>query len=196
MKNLKKVFTVIITSFITLLTCGACVGYGETVTPTPTPQSVFETQSEQNEENVSELIKRNELPKLTRSLDFENVAARLEYLNQGNTVGYLYLLTSNGQLIREVQVSGKVTSLNTYITPMEEIKQVEDGSRYSSYWAYPGTYETVQAPDLDGTYGENVSGIFWFTPDGVYGEWNGLYQFSAERLTFTSEPLLIELSSH
>ena len=153
--------------------------------------STFEQQSKQNEENVKDLVNRNELPKLTRSLDFENVKQRLEYLNQANNIGYMYLLTSNGQLIKEVQVLGKITSLNTYITPMEEIRKLENS--YSG--VYSGVYEVIQAPDLDGTYGENVNGVFWFTPDGVYREWTGLYLFSAERLSFTTQPLLVEVNN-
>lgn len=164
----------------------ACAEY------TPSEPSSFEQQSQQNEENVKDLISRNELPKLSRSLDFENVKQRLEYLNQANNIGYMYLLTSNGQLIKEVQVLGKITSLNTYITPMEEVK-IYQGVDLGEGWG--DVYLTVSAPDLDGTYGENVGGVFWFTPDGIYQEWTGLYLFSAERLSFTTQPLLIEVSN-
>ena len=169
------------------------VGLAGCDTPTAAAQepSSYEQQSQANEENVKSLISRQELPKLTRSLDFENVKRRMEYLNQSNTVGYLYLLTENGQLIKEVQVAGKITSLNTYITPMEEIREVAKG-RGGVESAYPPSFEVVQAPDLDGTYGENVDGVFWFTPEGIYQEWVGLYLFSSERLSFTTQPLLIE----
>ena len=50
----------------------------------------------------------------------------------------------------------------------------------------------AEAPDLDGTWGTRPEGIFWFTPDGVYQEWTGLYLYSSARMTFTSQPLLIE----
>ena len=32
--------------------------------------------------------------------------------------------------------------------------------------------------DIDGSYGENDNGIFFFTPDGKYVEWTGEYLFS------------------
>ena len=32
--------------------------------------------------------------------------------------------------------------------------------------------------DVDGSYGENDSGIFFFTPDGKYIEWTGTYLYS------------------
>lgn len=36
----------------------------------------------------------------------------------------------------------------------------------------------IESPDFDGTYGENPHGVFWFTPDGTYMEWNGNYFIS------------------
>ena len=178
----KKSF-ILFTAFMVL--CSCTVACAPKLKPKPT---TFERQSKQNEENVINLIERQTLPKLTRSLDFENVKQRLEYLNQSNNIGYIYLLTDNGQLIKEVQVLGKITSLNTYITPMEEFKAPGNYLNSGSY------AQLVQAPDLDGTYGENVSGVFWFTPDGVYQEWTGLYLFSAERLSFATQPILVEIS--
>ena len=32
--------------------------------------------------------------------------------------------------------------------------------------------------DVDGSYGENDFGIFFFTPDGKYVEWTGTYLYS------------------
>ena len=32
--------------------------------------------------------------------------------------------------------------------------------------------------DVDGSYGENDNGIFFFTPDGKYVEWTGIYLYS------------------
>lgn len=174
---MKKVIMICVSMLIIAFTFTGC---------TEKEPTTFDKQSTQNEQNVKDLISRQELPKLTRSQDFDNVKRRLEYLNQANNLGYLYLLTENGQLIKEVQVAGKVTSLNTYITPMEEFKAPGTWSDGSSY------AQLVSAPDLDGTYGENVNGVFWFTPDGVYQEWIGLYLFSSERLSFTTQPLLIE----
>lgn len=155
----------------------------------PAQKSTYQMQTEKNESNAKEIAARNGMPSLTRSLDYENVKKRAVYLNQGNNVGYLYLLTDNGQLVRESQVVGKVTSLNTYITPMEEIKTIKHMGDASGRMETP---VVISAPDIDGTYGENVEGIFWFTPDGAYQEWNGKYIFSSERLSFRSEPILIK----
>ena len=37
---------------------------------------------------------------------------------------------------------------------------------------------TTEMADVDGSYGENDSGIFFFTPDGRYIEWTGTYLYS------------------
>lgn len=151
----------------------------------------YEETAKANEEAVKNLIRNEDLPKMERSLERENIKRRLEFINQPDRIGYLYLLSDTGQLIREEQVLGKVSSLNSYLTPMEEIHE------FSGYSEGSRSKEPViiSAPDLDGTYGENQDGIFWFTPDGVYREWVGLYLYSSERLTFTTQPILMEISN-
>lgn len=155
----------------------------------PAETSSFEEASKINEESASNIIKNDTLPLVTKSLERENIKRRLEFINQPDRIGYLYLLSDNGQLIREVQVLGKVSSLNSYLTPMEDIQIINHEGDSSSHMETP---VTTSAPDLDGTYGTNAEGIFFFTPDGVYQEWNGKYFYSSDRMTFTTQPLLIE----
>lgn len=153
-------------------------------------ESSYQQSIIKNEEVVKDLVTNDTLPKVERSLERENIKRRIEFINQPDRIGYLYLLSDNGQLIKEVQVLGKVSSLNSYLTPMEQIewfRGVDLGE------AYGDVAITTQAPDLDGTYGENSNGIFWFTPDGIYQEWSGLYFYSSDRMTFTTQPLLIEM---
>ena len=84
-------------------------------------------------------------------------------------VGYILLLTNNGCIVGEFCVDGKVSSLNSYLTP---------DSMYYEYSA--GQYSTINTwvADVDGSYGENDDGIFFFTPDGNYVEWSGTYLYS------------------
>ena len=159
--------------------------------------SSYDTAAKANEDAVNELISNDVLPVITESLERGNVNRRAEFINQPDRIGYLYLITTNGQLIKEVQILGKVSSLNSYLTPMEEIKIVDSYGKVYSPSNFPSMRTvtgvvTVQAPDLDGTYGENAEGIFWFTPDGVYQEWSGMYFYSSERMTFITQPLLVE----
>ena len=78
-------------------------------------------------------------------------------------LGYIVLFTENGGAVGSFVVDGKVSSLNSFLTPDSE----EYAATYSEWIA-----------DVDGTYGENDNGIFFFTPDGKYIEWNGTYLYS------------------
>ena len=79
-------------------------------------------------------------------------------------IGYIVLFTEGGAVVGSFIVDGKVSSLNSYLTP--------DSEYYSS-----GSQVDWLA-DVDGSYGENDSGIFFFTSDGKYIEWTGIYLYS------------------
>lgn len=79
-------------------------------------------------------------------------------------LGYIVLFAGNA-VVGSFIVDGKVSSLNSYLTP--------DSTYYSG-----GDYLVDWLPDVDGTYGENDNGIFFFTPDGKYIEWTGEYLYS------------------
>lgn len=95
-------------------------------------------------------------------------------------LGYVVLFTDNGGVVGRFCVQGKVSSLNSFLTPDSEY--YEKNTTYRS--AYTETSPTVDdlankwLADVDGSYGENDSGIFFFTPDGKYIEWNGCYLYS------------------
>lgn len=84
-------------------------------------------------------------------------------------LGYIVLFAGNTVVDRFV-VDGKVSSLNSYLTPDSEYYEL----------AYGGTYTRTNEwlADVDGTYGENDNGIFFFTPNGNYIEWTGEYLYS------------------
>ena len=78
-------------------------------------------------------------------------------------LGYIVLFSGN-TVVGKFVVDGKVSSLNSFLTP--------DSEYYSS-----GSINKWLS-DVDGSYGENDSGIFFFTPDGKYIEWSGEYLYS------------------
>lgn len=92
-------------------------------------------------------------------------------------LGYVVLFTESGSVVGSFVVDGKVSSLNSYLSPDSEVYEVGgegvDSSVYSN-----GTSENDWIADVDGSYGENDNGIFFFTPDGKYIEWTGTYLYS------------------
>ena len=94
-------------------------------------------------------------------------------------LGYIVLFTDNGGVVGRFIVDGKVSSLNSYLTPDSEYYEKNTG--YSSGNAdssYGDRYANKWIADVDGSYGENDAGIFFFTPDGKYVEWTGTYLYS------------------
>lgn len=85
-------------------------------------------------------------------------------------LGYIVLF-SGTTVVGTFVVDGKVSSLNSFLTP---------GSVDDTYGNSSAGYTTVttEMADVDGSYGENDSGIFFFTPDGKYIEWTGTYLYS------------------
>jgi hypothetical protein len=85
-------------------------------------------------------------------------------------LGYIVLITESGAVLGCFVVDGKVSSLNSYLTPDSEYYEIDidSGSYRDNEWL----------PDIDGSYGANDNGIFFFTPDGKYIEWTGTYLYS------------------
>ncbi len=90
-------------------------------------------------------------------------------------------------------VKGKVSSVNSYLTNPQQIiddygRQCDQGSQGS--W---GTCYVVESPDVDGSYGTNGDGIFFFTTEDVYVEWNGEYMLADQPLKMTTTPELVRV---
>lgn len=85
-------------------------------------------------------------------------------------LGYVILLTESGSVVGKFAVDGKVSSLNSFLTPDSEYYEICYNGSYSA--------ENKWLADVDGSYGENDNGIFFFTPDGKYVEWSGIYLYS------------------
>lgn len=93
-------------------------------------------------------------------------------------LGYIVLFTEGGGVVGRYIVDGKVTSLNSYLTPDSE-------------WYENGGYRNDWLADVDGSYGENDQGIFFFTPDGKYIEWTGIYLYSDIPFEVTTPTIVI-----
>jgi predicted small secreted protein len=93
-------------------------------------------------------------------------------------LGYIVLF-SGPTIVAQFTVSGKVSSLNHFLTPdyiSDYCYDIEhDGDNIGSSTA---SVCTVEMPDVDGTYGYNDDGIFFFTPAGYYIEWTGDYLYT------------------
>lgn len=130
------------------------------------------------------------IPQLATSAERENIASRAKLFDDTNKVSYIYLI-SYGKVMAFYTVKGKVSSLNSYLTPLEQLV-FGDGSPCTEggYVDSPDCY-VVSSPDIDGAYGENAGGVFFFTTEGAYVEWSGEYMMSDFPLQLSTPPELV-----
>lgn len=87
-------------------------------------------------------------------------------------LGYIVLFTDNGGIIGKFVVDGKVSSLNSFLTPDSEFYEQPNGCSSGL------SYNNEWLADVDGSYGENDNGIFFFDVRGNYIEWTGTYLYT------------------
>lgn len=127
--------------------------------------------------DISYSLERHNLIKRAYWINGEKEKANSVVAPMPLPVGNIILI-SHGRVIGQYNVSGKVSSLESYLTPT----MVQ--SRY-----YDTTIEK-EIPDVDGSFGKNAAGIFFFTTEGNYIEWAGEYIYS-DILLNTQESVVV-----
>ena len=168
----------IIVSVLAVLMAVSLSACGE---PSGSRQDIYTTQ-----ENANNIQENQPTPTdLEYSLERYNLIRRAYWVNGqrekalslpceiDRPLGYIVLFTEGGGVVGRYVVDGKVTSLNSYLTPDSEYYEQE----YYNGGSSVGDGNSWLA-DVDGSYGENDSGIFFFNPDGKYIEWTGTYIYS------------------
>lgn len=136
------------------------------------------SQDQQNQRKVTEVLTGNQQTPtdISYSLERDNLIRRAYWVNGmrekaislpsavERPLGYIALFSDSGAIVGKFIVNGKVSSLNSFLTPDSE--------------AYSSDITIRWIADVDGSYGENAEGIFFFTPDGKYIEWTGKYLYT------------------
>lgn len=172
-----KIVTIIGMLIVCLVITTAC---GTKTTTTTGTRADTSTQI-----NVADRLAENQPTPtdIEYSLERYNLIRRTYWVNgqreRANTLvceiekplGYIVLFTGN-TIVGRFVVDGKVSSLNSFLTPDSEYYE-------RLVWSSgAGSATNRWLADVDGSYGENDSGIFFFTPDGKYVEWSGDYLYS------------------
>jgi hypothetical protein len=150
----------------------AVVSAGESNGP-ENKNSTFFKEDQITEDNQKRLVEAQAPRTIDKSLERENLNRRIDFMNDENRVGYVYLLADTGQVIAEYTIKGKPSSLNSFITQEEQIR-----CKYPDSSGDKGC-AAISSPDMDGSYGDNAEGIFFFTTDNNYVEWSGKYVYSS-----------------
>ena len=171
-----------------MIMCVAFLLFGCDSIPEGTKQDTNNTRTAANELQTNQPTPTD----ISYSLERYNLIRRAYWVNgqreKANALpcevekplGYIVLFSGNATVGTFV-VDGKVTSLNSFLTP---------DTYYAFTDAANGPFEMSLA-DIDGSYGENDEGIFFFTPDGKYIEWSGEYLYSDIPFTVSSPVVVI-----
>lgn len=180
---MKKIFRLLALALALIMACMCFVGCDGTY-------SGSEQDTAETLKTASTLQENQPTPTdLEYSLERYNLIRRAYWVNgqreKANALvcevvkpfGYVVLITDNGAVVGQFIVDGKVSSLNSYLTPDSEVYEIEGESSDMSVYNN-GTRDNDWIADVDGSYGENDNGIFFFTPSGNYIEWTGTYIYS------------------
>ena len=119
------------------------------------------------EESLVNLFEKVPAPIVTTAQERKLVARRVETFDVENKLGYVYIfLDGSSTPLGYYTIFGKVASLNSFLVPQQRVS----GSGI------------IDDADLDGTYGHNIEGVFFFTDNNTYVEWNGKYLYSDQPL--------------
>jgi len=153
------------------------------------------------EKNQLGLVKAQPPFVMEESLERANLIRRYQYLNNRNNVHHVYMLSEDGKVVSYMVAQGKVSSVNSKLTNDNQIVYsqscVNRGGGGSNDGGDDETncYKTVESPQIDGSYGTNGDAIFFFTTDGQYVEYNGIYLVSEEPKNIQTQVSLVANAS-
>lgn len=159
-------------------------------------QSTFIQEQNAIDQNQKRLDNVEPLPYLSDSEERKNLIKRAKLFNNPNKISYIYLYSWTGKFIMYDTVKGKVSALDSSLTPQQQFVDSNGGQIsgdnnciQSNDNCYP-----LNAPAVDGSYGTNGQGIFYFNESGAYREWNGMYILSDQPFTPQTNPDLVVTS--
>lgn len=183
-KNMKKriiaLVTVVVFAAVLLAGCEPSGSYADTLNTLDAGNKLQQNQPTPTDIDFS--LQRYNLIRRAYYLNGKIEESRNVICEVEKPLGYIYLFLDGVGCIARDTVDGQVTPLTTYLTPDSEFYTTGSSSRTADW-----------IPDIDGTYGENNDGIFYFTVDGSYKEWNGIYFYSSEYYEIADPMLSIVL---
>jgi len=144
----------------------------------PSNSTALDEQAK-TEQNQRDLNSTQPAPKISWSLERDNLIKRFKLQNDRSVSFYMYVFVEGvSDPIGYYQVN-KVSSVNSQLTNPEQIISSRGMNDLPS-----GTAVTLSSPAEDGSYGTNGDAVFGFTPEDIYIEHNMHYIVSTVSLSF------------
>jgi hypothetical protein len=170
--NMKKIVSILLLVAITLCMLAGCDSdYQEQTSDVEKQQSITKDlqQSQPTPTDIDYSLERYNLIRRAYWVNGQREKALSLPCPVEKTLGYVVLMLEGVGVVGNYVIDGKVSSLNSFLTP---------DSEYYEYSAGETSKKNNWLADVDGSYGENDNGIFFFTTDGKYIEWTGTYIYS------------------
>ena len=169
---MKKIVSILLLVAITLCMLAGCVSdYQEQTSDVEKQQSITKDlqQSQPTPTDIDYSLERYNLIRRAYWVNGQREKALSLPCPVEKPLGYVVLMLEGVGVVGNYVIDGKVSSLNSFLTP---------DSEYYEYSAGETSKKNNWLADVDGSYGENDNGIFFFTTDGKYIEWTGTYIYS------------------
>lgn len=168
MKNL--LFAMAILASLLLTSC---------IETTTANTSALEEQAK-TEMNQKDLNLAQPAPKISWSLERDNLIKRFKLQNDRSVMFYMYVFIEGiSDPVGYYQVN-KVSSVNSQLTNTEQIITYSSPNHGDGWGQH-----VLPSPAEDGSYGTNGDAVFGFTPEDIYIEHNMKYIVSSVPLRFT-----------
>jgi hypothetical protein len=170
--NMKKIISILLLVAITLCMLAGCDSdYQEQTSDVEKQQSITKDlqQSQPTPTDIDYSLERYNLIRRAYWVNGQREKALSLPCPVEKPLGYVVLMLEGVGVVGNYVIDGKVSSLNSFLTP---------DSEYYEYSAGETSKKNNWLADVDGSYGENDNGIFFFTTDGKYIEWTGTYIYS------------------
>lgn len=169
---MKKIVSILLLIAITLCMLAGCDSdYQEQTSDVEKQQSITKDlqQSQPTPTDIDYSLERYNLIRRAYLVNGQREKALSLPCPVEKPLGYVVLMLEGVGVVGNYVIDGKVSSLNSFLTP---------DSEYYEYSAGETSKKNNWLADVDGSYGENDNGIFFFTTDGKYIEWTGTYIYS------------------
>ena len=173
---MKKIVSILLLVAVTLCMLTGCDSDYEAQTSDVEKQQIITRDLEQSQPTPTDIdysLERYNLIRRAYWVNGQREKALALPCPVDKPLGYVVLMLEGVGVVGNYVIDGKVSSLNSFLTPDSEYYEQEYGS--NGYSVGDGNNWLA---DVDGSYGENDNGIFFFTTDGKYIEWTGTYIYS------------------
>lgn len=176
MKKFISIILVIMMTAVCFAGCDVNGTYADTHTTKKNAATLQENQPTPTDINYS--LERYNLIRRAYWVNGQREKANMLPCEVQKPLGYIVLFSGNTVVGRFV-VDGKVSSLNSFLTPDSD---------------YPNSTSADWLADVDGSYGENDAGIFFFDIRGNYIEWTGTYLYTDIPMEISDPAVKFEVS--